>query len=206
MLAKQSAAPDDAQIYRHHRSALYMVTLLKMGRNGAQVWGGAVSPGADRTPPPPRSSESGLRRTTNFKSKAAALLFLLHPLSPCLPSRTEPFLLPVHGEKARMRGPGGAARRGGRQHCRGGSSQHRHPPTLKKNFSPLHPPPSRAPLYSQPSLPSRGRARDRLGRVGRERRPRRSGPARHVSPGGKRSRSSRGSLSPPLRHYDRSAQ
>jgi hypothetical protein len=33
-----------------------------------------------------------------------------------------------------------------------------------------------------PSLPPRGRARDRLDHVGRERRPRRSGSARHVSP------------------------
>ena len=94
---------------------------------------------------------------------------------------------PSNGEKARMRGLGGAFA------------------PLAQNFSPLsiHPPPERA--YTPPSLPSRGRARDRLGRVGRERRPRRSGPARHSRLRGERSRSSRGSPSPPLRHYDRSA-
>jgi hypothetical protein len=52
---------------------------------------------------------------------------------------------------------------------------------LQKNFPPFHPPPSQAPLYSSPSLPPRGRARDRLDHVGRERRPRRSGPARRFA-------------------------
>jgi hypothetical protein len=56
-----------------------------------------------------------------------------------------------------------------------------------------------------PSLPPRGRCLDRLDHVGRERRPRRSGPARRFRLRGERSRSSRGSPPPPLRHYDRSA-
>jgi hypothetical protein len=51
-----------------------------------------------------------------------------------------------------------------------------------------------------------GACRDRLGHVGRERRPRRSGLARLSRLAGQRSRSSRGSPPPPLRHYDRSAQ
>ena len=51
-----------------------------------------------------------------------------------------------------------------------------------------------------------GRCLDRPGHVGRERRPRRSGPARLSRLSGERSRSSRGSPPPPLRHYDRSAQ
>jgi hypothetical protein len=63
-----------------------------------------------------------------------------------------------------------------------------------------------ASLILPPSLPARGRCLDRLGRVGRERRPRRSGPARLSRLSGKRTRSSRGSPPPPLRHYDRSAQ
>src|SRR5690606_35235845 len=44
-----------------------------------------------------------------------------------------------------------------------------------------------------PSLPSRGRGPDRPVHVGRERRPRRSGLARHARLAGQRSRSSRGS-------------
>jgi len=75
--------------------------------------------------------------------------------------------------------------------------------------------PSEARLYCGPSLPPRGRCLDRLGRVGRERRPRRSGP-------GSRSGGSRLSVGrrpgawetappvpgvpcPPLRHHDWSA-
>jgi hypothetical protein len=46
---------------------------------------------------------------------------------------------------------------------------------------------------------------DRPGRVGRERRPRRSGPARRLSPGGATVPPVPGSPPPPLRHYDRSA-
>ena len=60
-------------------------------------------------------------------------------------------------------------------------------------------------LILPPSLPPRGRCLDRLDHVGRERRPRRSGPARQDRLRGKRTRPSRGSPPPPLRHYDRSA-
>jgi hypothetical protein len=75
----------------------------------------------------------------------------------------------------------------------------------KKKSSRFHSPPLRLAYTPSPSLPPRGRCLDRLGRVGRERRPRRSGPARRLHPAGRRPRPSRGSPPPPLRHYDRSA-
>jgi hypothetical protein len=57
-----------------------------------------------------------------------------------------------------------------------------------------------------PSLPARGRCLDRPGLRGKGAAPAPVGARQARSPGGKRSRSSRGSPPPPLRHYDRSAQ
>jgi hypothetical protein len=77
---------------------------------------------------------------------------------------------------------------------------------LPKKNPPFSFTPFAARLYCGPSLPPRGRCLDRLGRVGRERRPRRSGPARRSPRRDNGPDPSRGSPPPPLRHYDRSAQ